>query len=69
MGGPPFFLADLSQPHRQGSQQLLHFCTFAFSLCGKTHLLKCEPELSFRIERPNFVHNIHLLRGIQKINA
>jgi hypothetical protein len=25
MGGPPFFLADLSQPHGHEGQQLLHF--------------------------------------------
>ncbi len=60
MGGPPFFLADLSQPHGHGGQQLVHYCTSALPVCGKTHSLKYEPELSiFYIEWSFFVNNIH----------
>ncbi len=68
MGGPPFFLAILSQPHGHGGQQLLDCCTPALPVCGKAHLLKYEPELRvFRIEQLIFVHNIHLLGEVQKI--
>ncbi len=62
MGGPSFFLADLSQPHGHGGQQLVHYCTSALPVCSKTHSLKYEPELRFfRIEWSIFVHNIVLL--------
>jgi hypothetical protein len=37
-------LADLSQPLGHGGQQLLHFCTSAQPLCGKTLSLEFEPE-------------------------
>ncbi len=43
MGGPPFFLAILCQPHGHGGQQLLHGCTPALPVCGKTHTFKYEP--------------------------
>ncbi len=70
MGGPPFFPADLSQPLGHGGQKLLHFFTSPLPLCSKTHSLKCEPELRvFRVKRSNFLHNIHLLGGIQRIIA
>jgi hypothetical protein len=70
MGGPPFFLAILGQPHGHGGQQLLHFCTSALPVCGKTHSLKYEPELRvFHIKPLIFVNNIHLLGEIQRINA
>ncbi len=60
MGGPPFFLADLSQPHGHGGQQLVHYCTSALPVWGKTRSLKYEPELrAFCFERSIFVHNIH----------
>jgi hypothetical protein len=38
------FLANLSQPLGHGGQQLLHFCTSALPVCGKTHSLEYEPE-------------------------
>ncbi len=38
-------LADLSQPLEHGGQQLLHFCTSALPVCGKTHSLEYEPEI------------------------
>ncbi len=70
MGGPPFFLGILSQPHGQGGQHLLHCCTPSLPVCGKTHLLKYEPELGvFHIEQLIFVHNIHLLGEVQRINV
>jgi hypothetical protein len=70
MGGPPFFLADLSQPQGHGGQQLVHHCSSALSVCGKIHSLKYEPGLRiFRNEQLIFVHNIHLLGVMQGING
>jgi hypothetical protein len=70
MGGPTFFLADLSQPHGYLGQQLVHCCTSELPVCGKAHSFKYEPELRvFHIERSIFIYKIHLLWLIQRINA
>jgi hypothetical protein len=39
-------------------------------ICSKTHSVKSDPELRvFHLEWSVFVHNIHLLRETQRVNA
>jgi hypothetical protein len=65
IGGPPFFLAILSQPHGHEDQQLLQFCTTALPVCSKIHSLKYEPEFRlFHMEQLIFRTQHPFARGI-----
>jgi hypothetical protein len=70
MVDPPISLAVLSQPLGPGGQTISALSSSALPECGKTHLIKFDPELRvYHLEWSSFVHNIHLIGGTQGVHA